>query len=659
MPDPQLAALAALCDTFIAEIKMNDDPQGYWARSAKDMRVAERILSLIQQAKTEDRVQFEQLLRLIASPMLGVSWLGPLKPAHKLSPAQREKLLRKWAVSPISEIRNGYNALRKLTTLLYFGDIPEGKTDNPSWDAMDYQPVRQFVKPDQSPLPLFKTENTKPLSCDVLVIGSGCGGSIVAAQMAAAGQEVIVVEKGGYSPSHAFTQQEVPMLNQHFEAGGLLTSQDGSITVLAGSTLGGGGTINWAGSLRTPDFVLEEWATHGNPHFLEKDFQEGFTQVEKRNSVHTDIKHNPQNQALIRGAQALGYRTETIPINMQMPTDMPSDEAWKAAGFSCYGDAYNIKQGPVQTFLRDAAYHWAKILPNARAEKILIDKGSATGAEISITSPDTHERKTLTIKAKKVVVSAGALHTPVLLLKSGLQHPQIGQNLYLHPVATVAGYYTEDMRPWYGPMMTVVVQELARLDGNWGTRLECPPIHPGLAAFALGWEDPRQFKQDLLDIRKLAVFFSLTRDRYPGKVSVGKKSGEPIIHYQLHAYDKAHLLRGLQACARLQHAAGAERIVVPHNRPLRYQKEQALEPFLQKMVKQNWGANHFGLFSAHQMGTCRMGGNKDYPVKPNGETREAKNLFVADASLFPSASGANPMLSVQALALHVARNLLI
>jgi choline dehydrogenase-like flavoprotein len=657
MPDPKFAALEALCNTFIAEINTDDDPKGYWARSAKDMKVAERIMTLIEQSKTEDREQFDQLLRLISSPMLGVTWLGPLKPAHKLSPAQREKLLRKWSTSPISEIRNGFNVLRKLSTLLFFGDIPDGESDNPSWNALDYQIIRQFVKTDQSPLPILKIDATKTLSCDVLIIGSGCGGSIIAAQMAAAGQEVIVVEKGTYSPSHEFTQQEAPMMNKHFEAGGLLTSQDGSITVLAGSTLGGGGTINWAGSLRTPDFVLEEWAGHGNPHFLEKTFLEGFEQIEKRNSVHTKIKHSPQNQALMRGAQDLGYRSEIIPINMQMPNDMPADEAWKAAGFSCLGDAYNIKQGPVQTFLRDAVYHWAKILPNARAEKILIQNGTAVGAEITITEPQTQERKSLTIKAKKVVVSAGSLHTPVLLLKSGLTHPQIGQNLYLHPVATVAGYYEEDMRPWYGPMMTVVVQELARLDGNWGTRLECPPIHPGLAAFALGWDDARQFKQDLLDIRKLAVFFSLTRDRYPGKITVGKKSGEPIIHYQLHPYDKAHLLQGLQACVKLQYAAGAERILVPHNRPLRHQKEQHLEPFLQKMAKYNWGHNHFGLFSAHQMGTCRMGGNKDYPVKPNGETREVKNLFVADASLFPSASGSNPMLSVQALALHVARGM--
>ncbi len=657
MSDPKLAALQAICNSFIAAFNTHDDPYGYWARSAQDMKVAERIMSLIQQAKTEDKEQFKQLLQLISSPMLGVSWLGPLKPAHKLSPAQRDKLLHRWANSPISEIRNGFNVLRKLCALLYYGDIPEGEMDNPSWNALGYQPIRQFVKTDQSPLPLHKLDASKTLQCDVLVIGSGCGGSIVAAQMAAAGQEVIVVEKGSYALSHEFTQQEAPMLNKHFEAGGLLASQDGSITVLAGSTLGGGGTINWAGSLRTPDYVLEEWAAHGNPHFLEQEFLEGFGHVEKRNAVHTDIKHNPQNQALIRGAQALGYYTETIPINMKMPTDMPADEAWKAAGFSCYGDAYNIKQGPVQTFLRDAAYHWAKILPNARAEKIHIQNGRAGGADITITDPQTRERQTISIKAKKVVVSAGALHTPVLLLKSGLTHPQIGQNLFLHPVATVAGYYAEDIKPWYGPMMTVVVQELARLDGNWGTRLECPPVHPGLAAFALGWEDAHQFKQDLLDIRKLAVFFSLTRDRYPGKVSVGKKSGEPMVHYQLHPYDKAHLLRGLQACVKLQHAAGAERILVPHNKSLRYQKEQSLEDFLQKVGKQNWGANHFSLFSAHQMGTCRMGGNKDYPVKPNGETREVKNLFVADASLFPSASGTNPMLSVQALAVHVAKHL--
>jgi choline dehydrogenase-like flavoprotein len=495
------------------------------------------------------------------------------------------------------------------------------------------------------------------LDCDILVIGSGAGGSIVAAHLAEAGHDVIVAEKSGYAPTHTFSQREVQTLEQHFEAGGLLASRDGGISILAGSTLGGGTTINWAGSLRTPDYILEEWATsHANPHFLEKSYQEGFDFIEKRNSVSSGFRHNPQNQALLTAAQKLGWRAENIPMNMQFPADLDPETAWQAMGFSCYGDAYGIKQGAAQTFLHDAAASGARLFQHLDIQRIVIENGHATGAVFRSPTPEGHWVEGR-IRARRVVVSAGALHTPVLLLKSGLRHRQIGRNLYLHPVATVAAFHPKDILPWYGPMMSVIVQEFTRLDQNWGVRIECPPIHPGLAAFALSWEHGEQFKRDMSHIRRLAVQLVLTRDRFGGRVTVGKKSGQPIIDYQLHPYDRKHLLQGMQACVRLHAQHEVERITVLHNQPLHFNpKKDNLEAILLQMMQKKWDKNRFGLFSAHQMGTCRMGGLADYPVQPNGETREVKGLFVADTSLFPAASGTNPMLSVQALASWVARH---
>ncbi len=654
----RLAALSAICNTFLPTIVRPDDPQGYWARCATDLEVPQRIIALMAGVKEEDRHAFEQLLDLLASPLLGLTWLGPLRPAHRLRPDQRITLLRRWAASPLPDIRNAFNSLRKLTALLYFGDVAPGQSTNPNWSSLGYQPLNKFIQPDPAPLPTSLPADNATLHCDVLVIGSGAGGSVVAAQLAAAGQEVLVVDKGGYAQQHEFSQQEMPMLTRHFEAGGLLASQNGSISVLAGSTLGGGTTINWAASLRTADYVLEEWANrHGNPHFLSTTYQQGFEYVEQRNHVRRDFIHNPQNQALLDGAQQLGYRAENIPMNLRFPPELPPETAWQASGFSCYGDAFGIKQGAVQTFLRDAVEHGARLLPNTDVDKITIEQGVATGAEARVRRADGSTSR-LIIKAKRVVISAGSLHTPVLLMKSGLEHPQLGRNLYLHPVAVVPAFYRQDTLPWYGPMMSAIVQEFARLDDNWGFRIECPPIHPGLGAFALSWESGEQIKNDLLNLRRIGVHVCLLRDRFGGRVSVGKRSGQPVIDYDLHAYDRRHLVRSMQESVRLHAAAGAEQIAVLHNQPLRYfpGKDQPAD-FSAQIAAKNWGLNRFGLFSAHQMGTCRMGGTADYPVKPNGETRAVRGLFVADGSLFPSASGTNPMLSIQALAYHVAQEI--
>jgi choline dehydrogenase-like flavoprotein len=661
----RLAALTALCNAFIPSVQAENDPFGYYARSAGDQCVPQRMLDAVGKTKAEDRVQFDQLLDLVSSPLLGLTWMGPLKPAHALTPEQRVLLLQKWADSPIPAIRNAFATLKKLTAVIHFGDIPPGATENPNWPAFGYRRLRDFIKPDPAPLPVFKPEKDGVLTCDVLIIGSGAGGSIVAAELAAAGQEVIVVDKGAYTPQHEFTQEEFPALQRHFEAGGLLTSSDGAVTVLAGSALGGGTTINWAGSLRTPDYVLEEWAKeHGNPHFTDPAYQRGFEIIEKRNGVSVDFQHDPQNEALLKAAQSLGLRVENIPMNMRFPENLSPEIAWKAAGFSCYGDAFSIKQGAVQTFLRDAGFQWAKLLADTEIEKINIQKGIATGATAVYRPAQLPGAQTaatpirLEIRAKKVIVCAGSLHTPVLLLKSGLRHPHIGRNLFLHPVAGTAALMPGETLPWYGPMMSVIVQEFARLDGNWGARIECPPQHPGLAAFSMSWEDGLSFKQNLSELRRMAVHICLTRDRFGGQVTVGKKSGQPLIHYTLSDYDRKHLVRALQESLRLHHAAGAERVSVMHNQPLHYfPASQRLEDAVAAVAQKKWTPNRFGLFSAHQMGTCRMGGGKDYPVKPDGEAREVRNLYVADGSLFPSASGTNPMLSIQALAHWLAQGM--
>jgi choline dehydrogenase-like flavoprotein len=652
----QLQALAAICDTFVAAVPMSPDPNGYWARRASDQGVPQRIIELLGTVKTEDQDNFAQLLGLIASPLLGLTWGGPLRPAHRLTEAQRARMLRAWAGSSLGLLRNAFNTLRKATLFLYFGDVPAGMDTNPNHVALGYEKPALAPIPDPRPLPVERPLVDTIYDCEVLIIGSGSGGGVAAAILANAGRDVLVVEKGHYDPRQQHTRQEFPMLNRHFEAGALLATASGSVSIMAGSTLGGGSAINWAGALRTPDYVLEEWAKdHQNPHFIGQDYKKGFEFVEKRNSVSTDWKHNPQNQKLFDAAQSLGWHTEPIPMNMRLPEGAPSQQAWDAIGFSCLNDAHGIKQGVQETFLRDAAERGTRFLSNTHIERISIEQGRATGAEGHVTTPDGR-RVHVRICAKQVVVSAGALHTPVLLRKSGLQHPQIGRNLYLHPVVATAGFYATDTTPWYGPMMSVVVKEFERLEGNFGFRLECPPIHPGLAAFALSWESAAHTKADMLGLRRLGVHICLVRDKFGGRVEVGKKSGQPVLHYEVHPFDQKHLVTAMQHSTDAHVAAGAVQMSILHNQPMHLTPQEGddVAAFKAAIARKNWGSNRMGVFSAHQMGTCRMGGNSNAPVQPNGETREVKNLFVADASLFPSASGTNPMLSVQALAYHVA-----
>lgn len=655
----KLAALRAVCDAIIGPVDQPNDPDGYWQRSASGLGVPERILALIETVKAEDKTQFHQLLWLLSSPLLGLTWGGPLQPAHRLSSKQIERMLHSWSSSNLGLLRQSFSTLRKATAFLYFGDIPKGQTANPNHPSMGYRLPDLPPQTDKNPLQSIDIQKNKIIECEVLVIGSGSGGGVAAAVLAAAGKDVLVVEKGPLSARHELTMQEFPMMNRHFEAGALLATKSGSLSILAGSTVGGGSAINWAASLRTPPEVLEEWAhEHHNPHFADPAYLKGFEFIENRNNINTDWPNDPQNQALFDAGKKLGWQTELIPVNLRKPENVAEKDAWQAVGFSCHGDAHGIKQGTNETFLRDAARDGARLLANTKIQRITIQNGAVTGAVGETVLPNG-EKIAIEIRAQKVVVSAGALHTPVLLMKSGVNHPQIGRNLFLHPVVATAALYENETLPWFGPMMTVIVKEFARLDGNWGYRLECPPVHPGLGALALSWENSAQLKTEMLHLRRMAVHVCLVRDRFGGRVSVGKKSGEPVIEYEVHPYDRQHLIHAMQKSTELHAAANAERVSVLHNKPYHFypKKGEDLVRFQQQIAALNWGSNHAGVFSAHQMGTCRMGGNSDYPVQPDGQVRGVKGLFVADTSLFPSASGANPMLSVQALGYYVAGNI--
>lgn len=650
--DKQQNALRAICNALLPALAGD----AFWQRNAADWNTAERIIAQIGQLTQREQKEFHQLLAVLASRMLGLTWGGPLKPVYRLSEQQINQLLRKWSTHRLKKIRKGYNTLKKLTGLVYFGATENGL--NPNWESMQYHilsaPGLQSNSLCQGIVP---SNNIGHLECDVLIVGSGAGGSVAAAMLSAAGYKVIIVEKGPYLKDEEFTGQELDMFNKLYEGRGLLTSADGSVAVLAGSCLGGGTTVNWAGAFRTPDYVLEEWAReHQNPHFLQADYQEGFDYIEKRNAIRPAIlPHNPQNMTLFEGAKKLGWRVKDIPLNILQPEGLSDELFWKSQGFSPLGDAFGSKQGGTTTFLQDAVKQGAQILPETTVEKVLHENKVATGIEAYRLINGV--KMPLTIRARRVIIAAGSIHTPAILRRSGLKHSEIGRNLYLHPTVPVAAVYPTTSKPWYGPMMSAVVDEFTRLDGNFGFKIETPPIHPGLFATVANWQDGAQYKRDMLDAYKTQTFIILTRDKYGGRIKLDKK-GQPLIYYNLHDYDKKHMIEGMLRGVELHHQMKAQKIHIFHNQPLLFERGKDEINFIKNEIpKRKWAPNFFNLFTAHQMGTCRMGGsNKKHPLQPNGETREIKQLYVADASAFPSASGANPMLSIQALAYYISKN---
>ena len=284
--------LEAVCDTFFPSLEpppgSSEVEAAYYRRKAGDLHVALLLAETLAQENEEARADFHRLLGLMASPVSSLMLAGSAKPFVALSREQREKYLFAMANSPVAALRRGYQAMKRLSGFIYFS-VPDPQGMNPNWDMLDYTAPSPTPSDVPQPIqPLTVSEDTT-LDADAVVIGSGAGGGVVAGELALAGKSVIVLEKGGYNNEANFTLQEAQAMPELYLKRGTLTSKDLGIIVLAGSTLGGGTTVNWTTSFRTPDYVLEEWQQQsGLKEFTGSALQDSFVAVEQRIHVNKE-----------------------------------------------------------------------------------------------------------------------------------------------------------------------------------------------------------------------------------------------------------------------------------------------------------------------------------------------------------------------------------
>jgi choline dehydrogenase-like flavoprotein len=646
--DDQRATLTLICDTFVPALSESDSP--LMTTSAGDVGLADWLETALERvAGDTDRTALKTTLSLLENSLFNRRTVRIAKPFSAMTRDERETLLRAWSASDIAQARQIFQSLKRLALFIFYSVMPDGEP-NPAWSAINYRLPEPQQHDTPRPIQPFQIAADTALTCDALIIGSGAGGGVVAGELAAAGMDVIVVEKGEYWSDSDFHGRELESTERLFEKFGALTSSDKAISILAGSVLGGGTTINWAASFRTPDSVLAEWEKLGFSGATSNAYAASLDSVIARLNVNSESPLNALNVAFRDGCKKLGYDAAIAPRNVKDCED---------CGFCNYGCRFGAKQGTLKTYLQDAYDHGARIIVRGHVNRLLIEHETARGAQVTVTGED-RAAHAVNIHAKVVIVAAGAIHSPALLLRSGLGNRHIGANLRLHPTSPIYGIFDHPMRGWQGVPLGLVSSEFADLDGaGYGVRLETAPVHPGIAALTLAWESGTQHKQTMAQLENLATIIILTRDRFGGRVTVDRR-GQPVIQYHLHPHDAGHLQQGILAALRVHHAAGAREVASPHTRHTFYRADQgrSFEEFLGAVKEQGLRPNSFSLFSAHQMASCRIGGNSAHgALKPNGETYEVRNLFVADASAMPTCTGVNPMISIMGLAHYLAQGI--
>lgn len=490
------------------------------------------------------------------------------------------------------------------------------------------------------------------LRAEVCVIGSGAGGAVAAAELAAGGRDVVVLEAGPHWTKQDFTQREDEMLPRLFEEAGMRQTADGAITVLQGRCIGGSTVHNLCYCFRTPDPILAVWREeHGLPELTAAALEPSFQRVEAGLQVKQirEDEVNALNRIIRRGTQALGWSGFVTQHNR---------ENCVQSGYCILGCSYDAKRSMLVTYVPRADAAGARIWSDAEVERIEAADGRVRRVHARATGANGPGPR-ITVEAPVVVLAAGAVATPDLLLRSRLANRSgwVGRGLHLHPSVMVMGLFEEPIHAYRGIPQSWYVDEFIDLERDPHKGYVLMPItgFPVLTGSQLPGFGREHFRW-MREFAHTAGLLVLLHDRSEGAVEPGASLARPRLRYTLERSDERQLAEGLVHCCELLLAAGAREVLVPYlDEPLVVRPGDDLRVIAQRGAT----AGTIPIASTHPQSSCRMGGDpRRSVVNAWGECHELPGLFVADMSVFPTSLGAPPQITTAALADRTAHHVL-
>jgi choline dehydrogenase-like flavoprotein len=499
------------------------------------------------------------------------------------------------------------------------------------------------------------------VATDVCVIGSGAAGAVLAKELAESGRSVVVLERGGYWEGADMNQRDLDMMPLLWKNGGFNFDDALRVAIAQGSCVGGSTVINDAVCFDPPPRVTAEWRSLG-VDFSDAEWGEHVARVNRILEV-TEVSEaelNRNNRMLRQGANAIGlhdhHRNHRNCVNCMQ------------CGFCHLGCHYETKRNVLVTYLHEALQRpdeQVQIYCNCVAERIIHADGRVEAVEGEFRDIDGNLRYRIRVNAKAVVVSAGAIASSQLLLQNGIAQATAGRGLCLHPAPFLLGDFDYEIKGNQGIPMAYTIHDFGVTRASEAARdayhfdagefliegIFLPMVQFSMAIPA----GPGEHRKLLQRYNNLAMAGVLVRDAGNGRVSL-TSTNRTSIQYALGEKEREIIAMGIRLIGKMWFALGARRVISPHRDLILIEGEEDLDSLADLILQQ---PEHLLLGSAHpQSGNCIGRDSRTSVVDSNCRVHGFQNLFVCDASVFPTAVGVNPQVTVMTIASIAASRML-
>lgn len=491
-------------------------------------------------------------------------------------------------------------------------------------------------------------ERSVDLQTDVVIIGSGASGAVLARELAEAGREVIVLEEGRhYTPQQMGNWRPSKVMHRVGRSGGTLAAigagDTPAIGVFTGSALGGSSLLTGGVCFRIPEDVHDRWSEELGVESLAFDQMLPFYELVEKVC---NIQLVPESMQS-RGTQLFGIGATKLGADFHpMRRNTKDCDGLGKCNYVC---PIQAKISVDLSYIPMARRAGATFYTDMRVERLLTQGAHIEGVEgVILREPDRKPVHAFKIKANHVILCAGALHTPLILKKSGVgkESGLVGKNLSLHPGVALAAFFDEEVRNWEGALQSAYCHQPGD-DRAIFNSIAAPPNF--LAGFLPG-VGPKFIHHIKHDLSRLATFGAMIHDDSSGQVHRGP-GREPLITYRISDRDRAALFKSIRWGLEAYFEAGAHTIYTPFIGvgPMRSMDD------VRRLDMERLGAKRLQCASYHPLGTAQMGVDpKRSVVDPSGQSHELKGLWVADGSVFPSSVGVNSQLPIMTMATRIA-----